>query len=423
MTGSKFRIIRRTYPSGKIVYMARFLNADGSVYRSLALSGVKNLKEATLEAQKKLNEGVVSSQNDPLIMDFLDSFWQPNSDYVRERARGGVILSNRYIEGSRIIAKRRFEKDFKGKRMSELNKRLVDKALNRMENDLARGRIEKAQRKKGRDLTPEEIAEVSRSDQENRAGMRTIKIALQTLTVPVRWYCEQNDLKYYLQKVKPIKAKYKERGTLSPSEVGKLLAVTDESPRIKAAVLLGALCGLRLGETRGLLWEDVDFENGLITIKHNCPTGSDKIKAPKWDSIRIVPAPEEVLDALKLVRAMPEASPVFVIYNQAKKDGPIEEVTIPRGFYRMLKRIGISKEERESRNLCYHGLRHTFVSLSRAGGVPDFVIKTLAGHKSMEMTDHYSHAENVLNFQKAAKNLSKIISDATAEAKAEGGSK
>ncbi|MPN29754.1 hypothetical protein SDC9_177207 [bioreactor metagenome] len=167
----------------------------------------------------------------------------------------------------------------------------------------------------------------------------------------------------------------------------------------------------------------MDFENGLITIKHNCPTGSDKIKAPKWDSVRIVPAPEEVLDILKLVKAMPEASPVFVIYNQAKKDGPIEEVTIPRGFYRMLKRIGISKEERESRNLCYHGLRHTFVSLSRAGGVPDFVIKTLAGHKSMEMTDHYSHAENVLNFQKAAKNLSKIISDATAEAKAEGGSK
>jgi integrase len=423
MPDPRFSIIHRTYPSGKTVFMARFLNSDGSVYRSLTLQGVKNRKEATLEAQKILNEGIVSRQEDPFIMDFLESFWKSGSDYVRERARGGVILSERYIEGSATIAKRRFERDFRGKRMSDLDKPLVDKAINRMQDDLAAKRLEKARKAKGSDLTPQEKGDIEKMELSSRAGMRTIKIALQTLTVPVRWYCEQNDIKYYLQKVKPIKVKYKERGTLSPAEVGKLLGVTDISPRIKASVLLGALCGLRLGETRGLQWEDVDFENGLITIRHNCPTGSDIIKAPKWDSVRIVPAPEEVLKALELVRAMPESSPSFVIYNQARKDAPIEEVSIPRGFHRMLERIGIDKTEREKRNLCYHGLRHTFVSLSRAGGVPDFVIKTLAGHKSMEMTDLYSHAENILDFQKAAKSLSKIISDATDEAKAEGGSK
>jgi len=63
-----------------------------------------------------------------------------------------------------------------------------------------------------------------------------------------------------------------------------------------------------------------------------------------------------------------------------------------------LARIGIKEEQRKSRNLVFHGLRHTFVSLSRASGLPDFLVMRMAGHKSASMMENYSHAGNVIDF-------------------------
>jgi hypothetical protein len=105
-----------------------------------------------------------------------------------------------------------------------------------------------------------------------------------------------------------------------------------------------------------------------------------------------------VLDALKLVRAMPRLLCLCYLH-QAKKDGPIEEVNNSRGFYRMLKRIGISKVERRAAIFATRIKAYLCISLP-CRGVPVFVIKTLAGHKSMEMTGSYSHAENVLTSKK-----------------------
>jgi integrase len=67
----------------------------------------------------------------------------------------------------------------------------------------------------------------------------------------------------------------------------------------------------------------------------------------------------------------------------------------------MLVKIGITKEARETRNLCMHGLRHLFVTLSRSAGLPDYVVMRLAGHRSPEMMERYSHGEKIVDFQAA----------------------
>jgi len=64
----------------------------------------------------------------------------------------------------------------------------------------------------------------------------------------------------------------------------------------------------------------------------------------------------------------------------------------PEGFESMLRDIGISEETQKARKIVFHSLRHTYVSLSRGAGVPDFVVQRIAGHKTMGMTDKYSHA-------------------------------
>jgi integrase len=83
----------------------------------------------------------------------------------------------------------------------------------------------------------------------------------------------------------------------------------------------------------------------------------------------------------------------------------------------MLKRIGVDETMQTERNIVFHGLRHSFVSLSRAAGVPDFLVQRLAGHKTAKMMENYSHSENVIDFSKAAEGMAKVLADAASEAK------
>jgi integrase len=269
-------------------------------------------------------------------------------------------------------------------------------------------------------LTPGLIEEGITAMSKTGLGNRSINIAVQAVRVPVAYYARMQNIMNPLQNASKQEDLSSPRGVLSSAEVGALIASQGEAPRIKAAVLLGALCGLRLGEVRGLQWEDIDFENSLLGVHHNIPSGENAVRNPKAGSERIIPMPKIVADALMLIQAMPDAegSP-FVIYNEKRKDRPATIAAIRSGFRRMLKNIGISKETQEERNLVFHGLRHTFVSLSRAAGIPDYIVQKLAGHKTAKMMEHYSdHAENVVPFlPKMAEGMARVLADVADEAK------
>jgi integrase len=55
------------------------------------------------------------------------------------------------------------------------------------------------------------------------------------------------------------------------------------------------------------------------------------------------------------------------------------------------------------RNLTYHGLRHTFVSLCRYAGMNDFQIMGLVGHRPLAMIDRYSHPAEMVETEKMKK--------------------
>jgi integrase len=70
----------------------------------------------------------------------------------------------------------------------------------------------------------------------------------------------------------------REKGILTPDEVTRLISAPIADPRHRLVVLLGCLCGVRMGEVRGLQWGDI--KDGLIHIRHNWING-EGIKAPK----------------------------------------------------------------------------------------------------------------------------------------------
>jgi len=335
-----------------------------------------------LAAKKLLDLGVLPSADDPFILTFIEVFWSADSLYVRYRARHGLVMSKRYIDDSRKAVASRFGTILKNKRFSDLTPLLVEKGIDKLD----------------------------------RAGLgpRSINIALQALKVPVGWYSKMHRIPNSLQYVLKVKEDTRECSALSPQEVSKLLKIEDETLRARGAVLLGALCGLRLGEIRGLQWDDVDFEKRQINVRHNVPYGSNEVKQPKWGSSRILPLPPGLAVILKQIPDLPDHSPLFVIYNQAHPDAPVDKTTINRSLERMLNTIGIDKAMKRNRHLSVHSLRHTFITLSRLGGLPDFLVQRLAGHKSAQMMERYSHINNIIDYDAAQAKFQKMLNDARA---------
>jgi integrase len=194
-------------------------------------------------------------------------------------------------------------------------------------------------------------------------------------------------------------------------------------------MLLGCLCGMRIGEVRGLQWGDI--KDGLICIRHNWQDG-EGLKNPKCkggavrENSRTVPLPSSVLAIMETLRALNPGMDSFVIQSFRRNGGPAGKEYFRHVMYKELAAIGIpgawprwKKEsapagyvnEQKQRNLSFHSLRHTFITLSRMAGISDMEIRALAGHKSGVMMERYSHAAQVLDFSSAKEKLEKAVSD------------
>ncbi len=66
--------------------------------------------------------------------------------------------------------------------------------------------------------------------------------------------------------VKPPHVQQDEMHVLSKAQVMRLLD-TVRGDRFEVAYVLGALCGLRIGECLALRWDDVDFEQGCLRVQ------------------------------------------------------------------------------------------------------------------------------------------------------------
>ncbi len=152
------------------------------------------------------------------------------------------------------------------------------------------------------------------------------------------------------------------------------------------AILLCLFTGLRVGELCGLKWEDIDFDNAILSVKRTVQRVSKNGKSqviigtPKSkSSIRNVPIPAFVLDILRNYR---NCGDFYIITGKSK---PTEPRTMQNRFKSILKLCGI-------RNVNFHILRHTYATICIEKGFDPKTLSDLLGHADAAITlNRYCH--------------------------------
>ena len=84
-----------------------------------------------------------------------------------------------------------------------------------------------------------------------------------------------------------------------------------------------------------------------------------------------------------------KGEPGELVFN-SKNGGRIREIY--NSFDRVVNALGLNEGKTDPQNrVVFHTLRHTFASWLAIQGTPLHVIKELLGHKTLKMTERYSH--------------------------------
>jgi integrase len=159
-------------------------------------------------------------------------------------------------------------------------------------------------------------------------------------------------------------------------------------------IIMAALCtGMRLGELRGLSWEDVDLDAGIIRVRRSADRFNEiteTLKTPK--SRRTIAIPAALVDALKkhhqhLLEEKMRLRPIWKDLNLVfpRPDGGVMGICVmQKPFMLMCEKAEVT--------VSFHSLRHTHASDLIAANIHPKVISERLGHSNISTTmDRYGH--------------------------------
>lgn len=148
-----------------------------------------------------------------------------------------------------------------------------------------------------------------------------------------------------------------------------------KDPQLHDMALISLHTGARAGELFGLTGNDIDIEHALIALRDT-----------KNKETRYAPMTKDVKAILK--RRCPTHTNDLVFVDT--KGNKIKEIS--NAFGRVVDRLKFNEGVTDPRQkVVFHTLRHTFASWLAIQGTPLYTIARLMGHKSISMSERYSH--------------------------------
>lgn len=168
---------------------------------------------------------------------------------------------------------------------------------------------------------------------------------------------------------------------LTMPQLRKLLGFMRENEHpyfIHAAV--AALTGLRVNEQRGLQWQDVDFDRGLIHVRRVLNRMDEGFKPfPKDDEHRPVPLNPQLREILSCQAAMVKPKPEELVLPPLRKWVTGEQGEVLDSLLILL----------ELPRITWYQFRHSFAAALADLNVPVKTISEVLGHSKIETTCHY----------------------------------
>lgn len=183
----------------------------------------------------------------------------------------------------------------------------------------------------------------------------------------------------------------KDINVFSKEEVRLLLSYAFPEYR-RDIILLGYRTGMRIGEILTLKYDDIDFNNGFLTVKRTLSgykNNKPEITVPKTKSARRrIELDSKTMEMLARRELVSTEDYVF-----CKQGGDIysrQSINLPK----MCLALGLKPRT-------FHSLRHTHATILLSSGVHPKIVQERLGHAKISTTlDIYSHV--VPGMQKAA---------------------
>ena len=188
---------------------------------------------------------------------------------------------------------------------------------------------------------------------------------------------------------------------LSHEEAETLLeALKPRSKDLHDMTLLSLHCGLRAGEIFALTWGDVNFDQGVLTLRD---TKSGRTRNAY------------LTDRTKaMIEARPHGGPDHRVFPARGTDNP--RAAISKRFMDVVKELGLNAGVTDRRRkVTFHTCRHTYASWLCLSGVDLYTVKNLMGHQTFAMTERYAKLTGVAmrgavtTFEEGMKTHGKVI--------------
>lgn len=337
------------------------INAAGcTVYGSVYGKSYREAKAKQMEKLQAAAAGTVSpAQKPPRFRDVL-ALWMDDS---RVRLKGATECRYRNLMETHLLP------ELGDKRVNELTGPVINAFL---ADKLDHGRLDG----KG-GLSP--------------AYVRSIMIVIKSA---IDFAAAENLCPPLQSKISKPPAVPKELSVLSTPEQKRLEALClTETDETKAGILLSLYAGLRIGEVCALTWEDIDWSEQVIHVRHTVSRVSSNadggirstvliIDRPKTtSSLRDIPLCSWLIPVLRGLQK--QAVSAYVVSN---REPFISPRTYEYRYHKLLKASGVP-------DINYHALRHTFATRCVEAGMDVKSLSEILGHADASITlNTYVHS-------------------------------
>lgn len=210
-------------------------------------------------------------------------------------------------------------------------------------------------------------------------GMKAASLnrVIVALKASINWAVEHEIIKENpIAKLRPLREDDSDKKVryLLPEERERLYGeLNKRADHLKPMVILSLNTGIRRGSLFQLLWSDIDFQEGILSVP---------ALAEKTGKLVHIPMNAEVKKILEAWRNQTRGKDSELVFPSPKTGGEMDNCK--KAWEKLL-------QDAEIQNFRWHDMRHDFASQLVMSGVDLNTVRELMGHADMKMTLRYAH--------------------------------